>query len=86
MKPASVRLLIHIIAKNATQGKTLIETVNDLKNLDETVRKAKTELDQYIDVVRSAHDANPNWTVDEICQMIIDRLFEKDPTLFRNIK
>lgn len=80
-----LKLLIHIIAKNATHGKTTGETLEILKNdLRSSTLNAREELDRYIAVVRAAKDADQNWTEDEICQMIIDKLSEKDPPLFRN--
>lgn len=82
MKPAITRLLIHLIAKEATDGKSFGETVESLKNIGSVAKVARVQLDEIIAVVRTASDADPNWTDNDISQMVIDKLIEKDPTLY----
>lgn len=45
--------------------------------LAEPFREAMADVERYIKKVRSAHDADPNWTDDDICQKILNGIKER---------
>lgn len=82
----SDRLLIHIIASTAVKGDespafNVLRKFKSKEIFNKLITDSKELLSGFIAEVRASEDANPNWTDDDICQMIIDKIVEKDPSL-----
>lgn len=72
MKP-KIKLLIKIMSRNMA-CKDMGQCVANLAIAPKFAKEAKEELEGYINRIRQADGADPSWTDDEICQMILEKL------------
>lgn len=68
-----IKLQIHVMSKNMASSDIGV-VVTNIAHSTQFAREAKIEVEAYIAMTRSAKDADPNWTDDEICQMILDNI------------
>lgn len=83
---AKLKLVVDVMAGKivsiaSRSNRTLVsmEVLRMIQNnqLAEPFREAMADVERYIKKVRSAHDANPNWTDDDICQKILNGIKER---------
>lgn len=72
IKP-SVRLMIHIMSTDMID-RDIGKIINNIQNSPAFAHVAKVRLKEYIDTVRSAKHADPNWTDEQICEMIMEKI------------
>lgn len=68
-----VKLQVRIMSRDMASS-DIGKTINNLKDSPEFARQAKAKVQECISAVRSANDVDPNWTDDQICQMILDQM------------
>ena len=68
-----VKLQIRIMS-NDMASSDIGQVLNNLKDSSAFARQAKAKVQECISAVRSANDVDPNWTDDQICQMILDQM------------
>lgn len=75
-RSAKAKLLIYRMSQQMAIG-GIYEAIANPKRMNRYVREAETFVAESIQQVRQAEDADPNWTDEEIAQMIVDRLIER---------
>lgn len=69
----TTRLLIYLFSRNVS---SLSEGIKALQNSKQRFTKVKSELEVYRQAVRSASDADPRWTDEEIDSQILAKINE----------
>jgi len=69
----SKRLLIELISRRVARP-DLAGSLAELRVISTHAAVAKKQMDEYINAMRSANDADPNWSDDDIAQMILDAM------------
>lgn len=73
-KSPETRLILFLLTKNV---KTLQDGVDLIIDMANQMIEVRRELQEYRNAVRSARDANPHWTDEQVDLMIIDSINEK---------